>query len=96
MDLSDGGEASAVKPLDDPELPQRSRAIERSLHDSRHELLELIVVPGTRQARMAHVVVEVEVPVVHPYGVPLAGNPGELLPIARDKSLSWADNRSYL
>jgi hypothetical protein len=40
---------------------------------------------GARKARMANVVVDVEVLVIHPYRMPFERDTGEPLPVARDE-----------
>jgi hypothetical protein len=76
------GEAPALEPLDHPDLPEWSSAVERSLEQARDERLELLVRTRARNRDVTQVVVEVEVPIVDPHRVLLAGNPGEPLPIA--------------
>jgi hypothetical protein len=76
------GEAPVLEPLDHPDLPERSRAVERSLEKARDERLELLVRARPRHRDVTQVVVEIEVPIVDPHRVLLTGNPGEPLPIA--------------
>ena len=69
MHLGVEGDLTALQPVDDEELPQRSAAIEQRGMHARHILLQLAV--GTRpgQRDVAHVVVDVHVVVVHPHRV---------------------------
>src|SRR5262249_56072260 len=55
VDLRDRGEATAGEALDEPQLPERARAVERLRSDAAGELLQLRVVAGGRQARVADV-----------------------------------------
>ena len=67
VQFRDQREALAVQALDDPRLPQRSRTIERLRGDAPGERLELRVAARAGKRRVPHVVVDVEVRVVHPY-----------------------------
>ena len=54
------------QPLDQPQLPERLRAVELLGEDPRGEVAQLLLGAGRRQRGLAHVVVEVEVGVVDP------------------------------
>jgi hypothetical protein len=85
VDLRDDGEAiRARETFDDPHLPQRLRAIELLRHDATGEPLELPLVSGPRQARVTDVVVDVEVLVVDPRGMPVDRQALEDLAVAWD------------
>ena len=77
--LQDHREATALEPLEDPAFPERTRAVQPLCHDARRHSLELREAPRSRQARVAQVVVEVEVLVVYPDGMSLERNPAERL-----------------
>jgi hypothetical protein len=64
--LADDRKASALEPLDQPELPERLGAVELLGEDPRRQLSQLVLTPRRRQRRVAYVVVEVQVGVVHP------------------------------
>ena len=96
MDLRDQREAVLLDALDDPDLPERSRAVEMLLHHARREPLQLLLGAGTRQARVPHVVFELEVLVVDPHRVVLERDPREALAIARDLVQRRADHRADL
>ena len=55
--------------VDEVQLPQRPRAIQRPRGDSRDLLADLGVRRGLGQRELAHVVLEVEVRIVDPVGV---------------------------
>jgi hypothetical protein len=55
--------------VDEVQLPQRPRAVERARDDPRHLLGELFVTARGGQGELAHVEVEVEVDVVDPVGI---------------------------
>jgi hypothetical protein len=81
--LEDHREAIPLQPLEDPALPEWTRAVESLGLDARRHLEQLIHASGPRQAGVAQVVVEVEVVVVLPDRMPLDRDPLELLPEAR-------------
>jgi hypothetical protein len=64
MDLADHREATALESLHDPGFPQGLRVVEGLRHDPRRELLQLLVAARPRQARVAHVVVQIELGIV--------------------------------
>jgi hypothetical protein len=66
MDLADHREATALESLHDPGFPQGLRVVEGLRHDPRRELLQLLVAARPRQARVAHVVVQIELGIVDP------------------------------
>jgi hypothetical protein len=61
-----------VEPFDEPDLPQRFRAVELLREHAAGEVLQLLLAAGRRQRCGAHVVPEVEVGVVDPDRPPLA------------------------
>ena len=72
------------RPVHDPELPERLRAVEPLREDPAHQVAQLVVAARLRQRGVAHVVVEVEGRVVHPERPPgLERREGELLAVAR-------------
>ncbi len=81
MSLADRSETIALQPLGDPQFPQRLAAIELLRHDSPGQPLELLFPAGTRQRRMAHVVVEVEALIVNPDRMVLDRHARDPLPI---------------
>ncbi len=56
-----------LDPLDDPELPQRSRAIEGAARDIADQIGDLVDAPRCWHRDPANVVVEVEMRVVEPH-----------------------------
>ena len=64
--LADQRPATATKSLGEPRLPQRLRAVELLRHHAADEVAQLLVAARRGQRGAPHVVVEVEVPVVHP------------------------------
>ena len=64
--LADDREAVVGQALDQPQLPERLRAVELLGEDPRREVAQLLVGARRRQRGLAHVVVEVEVRVVDP------------------------------
>src|SRR3954452_8743517 len=66
MCLVDDGEAVVGKPFDQPDLPQRLRAVESLRGDATHEPAQLFFGAGTRQRRVPYVVGDREVDVVYP------------------------------
>ena len=58
--------------LDEPDLPQRLRAVELLREHAAGEVLQLLLAAGRRQRGGAHVVLEVEVGVVDPHRPALA------------------------
>ena len=69
--------------FDHPHLPERLAAIELLRHEAAGETLQLPLVAGPRQMRVAHVVGEVEARVVHPDRMVEDRHAGEPLPVAR-------------
>jgi hypothetical protein len=66
-------------------------------HDSSYQTLEFSVVSGRWQRGVSHVILEIEVRVVHPNGPPRAkGNRGQLLAKARDELQPRADDVEHL
>ena len=65
----DGELASLVEPLDEVHLPQRSRAVEGSRRDARHDLLQLAVGPGRGDGDGALVELTVEAWILDPVRV---------------------------
>ena len=66
--LVDDREAVALEPLDQVQLPERSRAVQRRREGLGDRLAELLFAAGRGQLRAAHVVVDVEVGVIDPEG----------------------------
>ena len=66
VELLDHGGAAVFETLDDEELPERARAVERGAHERGGEVEQLSHRPGAGQRRPAEVVVEVEVGFVTP------------------------------
>jgi hypothetical protein len=91
VDLADQGETPALEAFDHPDLPQRSLTVEVLGHDAGRQPLELAVRAGLRQARVTHVVVELEFRIVHPDRRALERNPAELLAIARNSIKNGTD-----
>ncbi len=84
--LADDREAVALEALDQPQLPERLRAVELLGEDPRGEVAQLLLGARRRQGGLADVVVEVEVGVVDPDRAALAeGDEAELLAEARDE-----------
>ena len=69
VDGRQDGEALVGETLDHVGQPQRPRAIERPRDDARDDLGELVVAPGRRDGRVAHVEVQIEVGVLDPVGM---------------------------
>jgi hypothetical protein len=46
VDLGEQADHAVLEPADDVQLPQRARPVERSRHDARHLLAELLLVAG--------------------------------------------------
>ena len=86
MALADDREAVSLEPLDQPQLPERLRAVELLGEDPRGEVAQLLLGARSRQGSLADVVIEVEVRVVDPDRAALAeGDEAELLAEARDE-----------
>jgi hypothetical protein len=86
MDLADHGDAlTAIEAFNDPDFPQRLGAVEVLRHEARRQPLELALVAGLGQRRVAHVVVDVEVVVVHPDRRALKPALPQPLAVARDQ-----------
>ncbi len=84
--LGQHGPASVLEALDHPDLPQRLRAVELLRHDASHQLAQLALAAGGGQRRVAQVVLDVEMRVVHPdRASQLEGNGADLLAVARDE-----------
>ena len=82
--LADDREAVALQALDQPELPERLRAVELLREDPRRQHPQLLLGAGLGQRGVADVVGEVEVRIVDPDGRALAeGDEAELLAEAR-------------
>ena len=82
--LADQREAISLEPLHQPHLPERLRAVELLGEDAADQQLELVVVAGLGQRRVAHVVAHVQPRVVDPdRAAGLQRREGELLPVAR-------------
>jgi hypothetical protein len=85
-------EAPVGEPLDEPQLPQRLRAVELLGEDARQEVVQLLVAAGARQRRVADVVLEVEVGVVGPQRAAAGcGREDEPLPVARNEVQAHPD-----
>jgi hypothetical protein len=69
--LRDHGEAALAHPVDEPQLPQRLRAVEALREDAAREAAQLGRARRGRQGRVADVVAGVEVRVVDPDRTPL-------------------------
>jgi hypothetical protein len=82
--LGDQREAVLADAVDQPQLPQRLRAVQPLGEDPPRQAAQLLLARRLRQRRVAHVVVGVEVRVVDPDGAALhERRPGELLAVAR-------------
>ena len=81
--LHDREALAALETFRDPELPERPRAVERLRDQPPDQALQLPFVARPRQRGVAHVVLELEVRVVHPDRMVLDGDQGEALPVAR-------------
>ena len=64
--LADHRPAGVLQPLHHPDLPQRFAAVELLRHEAPHQPAELELAARCRQRRASHVVLEVEVWIVHP------------------------------
>ena len=90
--LGDQREAAVVEPLDEPQLPQRLRAVELLRVDARGQRAQLLLAAGARERGVAQVVLEVEARVVDPQRpAGLERRHRELLPVARDEVQPAAD-----
>ena len=67
MHLREQRRLPALESVDDRELPQRARSVERVDGQHRDEVVELAERPGLRQRDVAEVVLEVEVGIVGPH-----------------------------
>jgi hypothetical protein len=86
MNLHDHCELiSSLQALDDPGLPERPASIEWLSHHARDEVLQLLQCAGLGERGVSHVVVEIEMRIVHPDGVVEHGDLVEALPISRDE-----------
>jgi hypothetical protein len=86
MSLGHERETLPRQPLDEPQLPERLRAVELLGEHPRGHVAELLLRPRGRQRRMADVVLEVEGRVVDPVRPPGRGRgEGELLAEAGDE-----------
>ena len=74
MDLGVGGEAAALEPLNQVELPKRVVPVERLAVQPRHQLQQLAHPPGPRQRRQPDVVLQVEVVLLGPPDVAKASD----------------------
>ena len=82
--LGDQREAVLLEALDQPELPERLRAVERLREEASRDVAQLLLRARRRQRRVADVVGEVEVGVVDPEGpAGLDRREGQLLAEAR-------------
>ena len=94
MHLDDQSEFSVFESFDHPAIPERSGTIETARGDSSRRARELFRVARSRQTRLAQVIVEVELRIVHPDRMALAGNSAELAPQARQISETGFDDLS--
>jgi hypothetical protein len=84
VSLRDQREAVPGQTLDQPDLPQRLRAVEALGEDATGEQAQLLEPAGVRQRGVADVVLDVEVRVVDPERTPgLERREGQLLAVAR-------------
>jgi len=60
--------AAVREPFDERELPQRSRPVQRSLGQRRHEVEELAHAARSGRGDVPEVIVEIETRVVDPFG----------------------------
>lgn len=81
--LHEQREAAAREAVHEPELPERSSAVERTLEQARRHPPQLGVVARRAQARAPHVTAQVEAGVVHPDRAAEERHPGQTLAIAR-------------
>ena len=80
MGLGDDRKAVVLDAVDQPDLPQRLRAIKPLREDSRREDLQLLLASGGGERRVAQVVGEVELRIVDPFRTSLAkGHHAQLL-----------------
>ena len=90
--LADDREAVAGQALDQPQLPERLRAVELLGEDPRRQVAQLLVGTGRRQRGLADVVVEVEVGVVDPDRPPLGeGDEAQFLAESRHQVQARGD-----
>ena len=81
--LGEQGEAVLAQSLDQPQLPQRSRAIQGLGEDAPGQALELLLATRAGQGGVADVEIGVEVGIVDPDRTALVeGHEGQSLPIA--------------
>ena len=66
------GDAPALEPVDEPDVPQGAAPVEWARHQPRTEVEQLSLVTGLGQRRLVHVCCDVEVGVVHPHRCRLA------------------------
>jgi hypothetical protein len=86
MRLGQQREAVVGEPLDEPQLPHRTCAIERLREDPAAQQLELLVAARAGKRRVAHVEGDVEMGVVDPHRAALTErHERQPLPIARDQ-----------
>ena len=69
VDLREQRLLPVLQPVDQIELPERARPIERAGDDAGDLLGELLLPTARRQSQLAHVEVEIEVGIVEPVGV---------------------------
>ena len=69
VDLGDEADPALFHPFDDPDLPQRPRAIERDRSDLTCDRRQLSPAPRLRHANPTNVIVGIEVRVLDPHGV---------------------------
>ena len=80
MALGDDREAVALDAVDEPQLPERLRAVEALREDPRRQVPQILLAAGARQRGVAEVVLDVELRVVDPLRPALAvGDEAQLL-----------------
>src|SRR5262245_3314358 len=84
MGLRDDREIPLSEPFDYPHLPERLAAVELLRHQASDEALELPLIARARKMGVAHVVGEVEAPVVHPHRLAERRGRLEALAVARE------------
>ena len=95
--LGEQGEAIVAQTLDQPQLPQRTGAVQRLGEDPAGQSLELLFASRAGQRGVADVEVGVEVRIVDPHRAPLVeGDEGQALAVARHEVQPRDDLRDQL
>ena len=97
MGLRQHREAPVGEALDEPQLPQRPAAVERLGEHAARQPLQLAVAAGARQRRVADVVADLEMGIVHPHRAALAErHERQPLPVAGHEVESRLDRLDQL